>query len=77
MAANFSAMNQAIIAYINANIPTDPNKALVGVVSGNQVIIGNKSMSFVPAVNLYFGDGDRVACILPDNYNAAAVVGVL
>lgn len=75
--ANFTDMNQAIINYIKANIPTDPNKAYVGTVSGNQVFIGNKSYAFTPTIDLYFGDGDKVACLLPDNYNSAAVVGVL
>ena len=77
MAVNFSALNQAIISYINSKIPKDPNKAYVGTVAGDQVFIGNKSYAFIPTVDLYFGDGDRVACILPDNLNSAAVVGVL
>ena len=77
MAANFAQMNHAIINFIKANIPADPNKAHVGTVSGNQVIIGNKSYAFIPTVDLFFGDGDKVACILPGNYNSAAVVGVL
>lgn len=77
MPANFSEMNRAIINYINANIPEDPNKAHIGTVSGNRVVIGDKSYSFIPTVDLYFGDGDRVACLRPDNSSQAVVVGVL
>ena len=77
ISADFSAMNQAVVDYINANIPKDTNKAHIGTVSGNRVVVGNKSYSYTPAVDMYFGDGDRVACILPDNSNSAVVVGVV
>ena len=76
MTANFSAMNRAILDYISSKIPKDKNKAQVGTVSGNRVIIGSKSYNYTPTVDMYFGDGDRVACILPDN-SSAAIVGVL
>lgn len=76
MSANFSAMNRAILSYIDSKIPKDTNKAQIGVVSGNRVVIGNKSYSFTPTVDLYFGDNSRVACILPENSNSAAIVGV-
>lgn len=76
MAVNFSAMNRAIIDYINAKIPKDPNQAHVGFVKNKRVIIGNKSYSYTPTVDMYFGDGDRVACLLPDNAISAAIVGV-
>ena len=77
MSVDFSAMNRAIIDYINSQIPEDPNKAYIGVVSGGNVIIGRKSYSYVPTVDTYFGDNDRVACILPENSSSVAVVGVL
>lgn len=77
MSANFSAMNRAIIAYIDSKIPKDINKAHVGTVQGSRVVIGNQSFAYIPTVDMYFGDGDRVACILPENTNSAAVVGVL
>ena len=77
MAANFSAMTRAIINYINAKIPKDQNKAHVGIVSGNRVIIDGKSYGYIPTVDMYFGDGDKVACILPEKSSAAAVVGVM
>ena len=77
MAANFSAMNRAILDYINSKIPKDTNKAQIGTISGDRVLIGSKSYSFTPTVDMYFGDKSRVACILPDKANYAAVVGVL
>ena len=77
MAADYSEMNRAIINYINSKIPKDKNKAQIGTVRGNSVFIGNCSYGYVPAVDLYFGDGDKVACILPDNTTEAVVVGVM
>ena len=77
MSVNFSTMNRAIIDYINANIPADPNKAHIGTVSGNRIVIGEKSFPYIPTVDLYFGDGDRVACLRPENSNQAVVVGVM
>lgn len=76
MSANFSAMNRAILDYIDSKIPKDTNKAQIGTVAGNRVVIGNKSFGYTPTVDLYFGDGDKVACILPENALSAAVVGV-
>lgn len=70
-------MQQAIMSYIKANIPQNINKAHFGRVHGGKVIIGNKSYNYVPAVDLYFKDGDEVACVLPDSGNVAAIVGVL
>lgn len=77
MAANYSAMNRAIIDYINSKIPKDQNKAHIGTVRGNSVIIGNSSYAYYPTVDLYFGDGDKVACLLPENTSEVAVVGVI
>lgn len=76
-AASFLRMQQAIIAYILASIPKDPNRAHRGTVHGNHVTIGNKTYPYVPTVDTYFGDGDGVYCILPDEGNMAAVVGVV
>lgn len=69
-------MQQAIIDYIKANLPEPLNNARYGVIKGNRVVIGNKSYPYAPTVDLYFGDGDGVYCILPDSGNMAAVVGV-
>ena len=74
---SFTAMNQAIIRYIDSKIPKDTNNAHIGTVRGNRVVIGNKSYTYRPTVDMYFGEGSRVACILPDNSSTAAVVGVL
>ena len=76
-AINFSAMNSAILRYIDAHIPKDPNKAHIGRVENNRVVIGNSSYTFIPTVDLYFGDGSNVACIRPDNANEAVIVGVV
>ena len=74
--ADFSEMNRAIINYNDSKIPKDKNLAQKGIVQGDRVIIGNKSYSYTPTVDMYFGTGSRVACILPENSNSAAVVGV-
>ena len=75
-AESFLRMQQAIIDYIEACLPDTPNKARRGVIRGDRVVIGNKSYPYDPAVDLYFGTGSGVYCILPDKGNIAAVVGV-
>ena len=75
-AESFLRMQQAIINFIKACLPEIPNNARRGVIHGNRVVIGNKSYPYDPAVDLYFGDGSGVYCILPDKGNIAAVVGV-
>lgn len=75
--ALFLAMRKAIFNYINSKIPKEQNKAHIGTVSGNRVIINSFSYPYIPTVDMYFGDGDKVACIRPENTNAAVVVGVL
>ena len=75
--ADILAMQKAIMDYIWAHIPKDKNKAHVGTVSGGRVIINNQSYSYVPAVDNYFGEGSRVACLQPEQTNSAVVVGVL
>ena len=69
-------MQQAIIDYIEANMPEDPNRARIGTVKGKRVLIGNKSYPFNSTVDMYFGEGSQVYCLLPDKGNRAAVVGV-
>ena len=71
------SMQNAIIDYIRSQIPQDKNKAHIGTVRNGNVVIDNESFSFIPAVDLYFGDGSQVACIRPDNTNTAVIVGVL
>ena len=77
MAANFSAMNRAILDYIEAKMPEDPNKAHIGTVKDGRVIIGDSAYHYIPTVDMYFGNGDKVACLRPDNTNSAIVVGVM
>ena len=74
---NLSAMTNAILKYIDSKIPKDPNKAHIGRVDNKRVVIGNSSYSFIPTVDLYFGNGSNVACIRPDNANEAVIVGVV
>lgn len=69
-------MQQAVIDFIKSSIPKDINKAHLGRVSGDRVIIGNRSYPFIPTVDTYFSDGDSVYCVLPDSGNTAAIVGV-
>ncbi len=54
---------------------TENQKARRGVVYGGKVTIGNKVVPYVPAVDMYFKDGDTVWCIISDN-GMAVVVGV-
>lgn len=55
---------------------TEKQKAKRGVVHGGSVTIGNKTLPYVPAVDMYFQDGDSVWCILSDSGRMAVVVGV-
>ena len=71
-----SAMQQAILRYIDSKIPKDINRAFYGTVKGKRVIIGNRSYNYDPVVDTYFGEGSRVACVLPNSGNTAAIVGV-
>lgn len=70
-------MRYAVKQWVLNHLPKDKNKAVTGVVHGNKVVIGLHSYPFIPAVNMYFADGDSVACLLPDSGNVAVVVGVL
>lgn len=69
-------MQNAVKNYIRRSLPKVENKAVSGFVQNGRVVVGNKSYPYVPTVDLYFGDGDSVACLLPDSGNIAAVVGV-
>ncbi len=75
--ANFKDMQMAVVDWVKANMPKDQNKAHIGRIRGNSVIIGNRTYPYIPTVDTYFEDGYSVACILPDSGNIAAVVGVL
>lgn len=73
---NLQGMQSAIISYVKSKIPKDKNFAHLGTISGNRVIIGNKSYPYVSTVDDYIGDGSGVYCILPNSGGVAAVVGV-
>ena len=76
LSSSISTMQAAIIRYIRANIPKDPNRAHIGTINGNRVVIGNKSYAYDPAVDIFFQNGDKVYCLLPNGSNVAAIVGV-
>lgn len=77
ISASMKDMQQSIMNYIKANMPTDNNNAKIGVIRGGKVIIGNRSYDYTVTVDIFFEDGYSVACILPDSGNVAAIVGVL
>lgn len=77
VSADKLAMQKAIMDYIESRIPKDKNKAQIGTVQNSRVVIDNNSYGYVPCVDLYFGEGSRVACIQPEQTNSAVVVGVL
>lgn len=77
LSADKLAMHKAIINYINSRIPKDRNKASIGTIKNNRVVIGNNNFSFIPGVDLFFGESSRVACLQPEQSSSAVIVGVL
>lgn len=77
ISANIKDMQESVVDWVKANMPRDINRAYFGTVHGNKIIIGNRSYDYIPTVDLYFEDGDSVACIMPNGGNTVAVVGVL
>lgn len=72
------AMQRAIIRYIEARIPKDINKAQTGIVDNGKVHLPNgRTLKLDPVTDIYYTNGSRVACIIPDSGKVAAVVGVL
>lgn len=69
-----SAVTNLVATAINKR--TENQKAKRGVIRGGSVAIGNKVVPYVPAVDIYFQDGDSVWCILSDSGRMAVVVGV-
>lgn len=68
-------MQNTIKTWAKANMPKDKNKSVTGVVQGGRVIVGNQSYPYIPVSDIYFGNGDRVVCLLPDSGQTAVVVG--
>lgn len=68
-------MQQAVSQYVKDNLPKDENKAQVGIVCGNKVIIGNKAFYYTQAVDMALFDGDKVYCLIPSSGNTVAIVG--
>lgn len=78
MAADLGRMRQAVGKMVAASIQnaTKNQKARRGVVHGGCVTIGNKVLPFIPAVDMYFQDGDSVWAIIEDGGRRAVIVGV-
>lgn len=55
---------------------TENQKAKRGVIHGGSVVIRDKVLPYVPAVDMYFQDGDSVWCIISDSGRMAVIVGV-
>lgn len=71
-------MQQAIIRYIESRIPKDTNKAQTGIVDNGRIHLANgKTLKLDPVTDIYYENGSRVACIIPDSGKIAAVVGVV
>lgn len=72
---NILEMQNAIKTWVINHMPKDKNKSVTGIVQGGRVIVGHQSYSYVPVADIYFGEGDRVVCLLPDSGQTAVVVG--
>lgn len=77
MAADLNGMKKAIEAYFIQSVEniTRNRKAHRALVSGGNVIIGNRHYPYVPVVDQYFQPGDTVYAIVTDNGAQAIVVG--
>jgi hypothetical protein len=77
MAVDLSGMQRAVSRMVESSIyaVTQNQKAKRGIVSGGNVIIGNKTIPYVPAVDMFFKSGDAVWCIISDS-GKAVIVGV-
>lgn len=76
--ADLRSMQNAVANMVATAIykRTENQKAKRGVIRGENVVIGNKVVPYVPAVDVYFQDGDYVWCIMADSGRMAVVVGV-
>ncbi len=75
--ADFGRMQNAVANMVAQAIykRTQNQKARRGIVRGGSVVIGEKVLPYVPAVDMYFQNGDSVWCIISDN-GTAVIVGV-
>ena len=78
MAVDLRSMKSAVSNMVTQAIyrRTQNQKAKRGVISGGNVIIGNKVLPYIPAVDVYFKDGDSVWAIIADGGRQAVIVGV-
>lgn len=77
MAADLNGMKNAIETYFIKSVEeiTRNRKAHKALVSGGNVIIGNRHYPYVPVVDQYFDSGDTIYAIVTDNGAQAIVVG--
>lgn len=77
MAVDLNGMKRSISVMVGAAIyqVTRNQKAKRGTVSGGNVIVNNKAYPYVPAVDVFFENGDAVWCIISDS-GRAVIVGV-
>ncbi len=72
-----SEMQSIIMKYVDSKIPKNINKAQTGIVVGKKVhLTSGKTFRFEPVIDAYFASGSKVACLVPDSGNFAAIVGV-
>ena len=72
-----SGMQQAIVKYVQSNLPKDRNNAVVGSIQGGNLVIANKTYACNPLVDDFFLNGDKVLCLLPESGRTAAIIGKL
>lgn len=74
---SISSMKSAVSNYVSNAIytQTERQKAKRGIVRGGCVVIGNDVLPFIPAVDMYFQDGDAIWCLVSDS-GTAVIIGV-
>lgn len=68
-------MQRAITDYVKGKLPKDDNSVRVGRISGNNVIIQNRTYHADALADMAYSDNDRVYCLVPKFGNKAAIVG--
>lgn len=75
--AAISTMQNAVKNYLRkvAESKTSNNNGGVvqGKIQGSNILVGNKSYPYEPAVDVYYKDGDSVWCLLTTGNNAVIV----
>lgn len=69
------ALREAIKSYMDSAINNKKNTAVRGVVSQGRVIIGGRHYAYDTAVDIQFGEGEAVWCVISDDGQTAVIVG--